>query len=368
MKKTLAIIITILFHYVSYAQLRDTALAKRITINGFCLCSTTIADLRKSNPDLKETDVEEMDLSKNCFGEDQQFLAGKGYYTNAQPGIIFQKERDSAFISKIRLTREFKGKLPDGNFIDLKKFLLKDLFKLYPQFKDKWQSRDCSEYWKFSNDTISFYVKINKNKKPQFPIDKQFYLNKPIEGVDITISCGLIRARDAGYRDARYRDTWYNDAWYHDALYHDAEKHKDGVYYLDRIRVHKSDLQKINPTDIASLDVIKDSVITKRFGSNSTAGLFFIETKNFAKSRYQKYFSSKSPEYAKLITDPGIDAAIQYILNDKVLKENFEGDLAGINDKRFKGIKILTKAELISIYGISDKDYGVVISTDLTKK
>lgn len=171
------------------AQSIDTTLNKKITVNGFCLCKTTLESLRRSLSDLKEVSVEEMDLAKNCFGQDSRFIAGKGFTSEKQPGIIFQKDQQSDYVSKIRLTKAFKGNLPDGTYIDLGKLLLKDLFKLYPAFKDRWGSRGCSDYWNFSNDTISFFVKIDKTKQPQYPVDQAYYENKPIEAIDLVTSC-----------------------------------------------------------------------------------------------------------------------------------------------------------------------------------
>jgi hypothetical protein len=334
------------FQLTSTAQLHDSTLIKKLSINGSCLCQTTLSNLQKSNANLKEVDVEEMDLSKGCFGQDSRFIAGKGYYSDKQPGMIFQKDQDSDVISKIRLTKEFKGNLPDGNYVDLSKFLLSDLFKLYPQFKDKWQSRDCSDYWRFSNDTISFYVKIDKSKKPQFPIDESYYMDKPVEAIDLIISCSAVRAYDEGYQ----------------SMAADSP-----VFFVDSVRIMKSDLAKINPDDVAIVSIIKDTLILKKFDLDKNDRVIYIETKEFAKQRYWKYFASKSPEYAKLVISPENDSSIQYILNAKVLKKNFEGDLALIDDKKFKGIQIISKEQLIKDYGIENKDYGVVISTNVSK-
>ena len=42
----------------------DTALAKKITVSGFCLCRTSIAELHKLSDDFKKVEVEEMDTPK----------------------------------------------------------------------------------------------------------------------------------------------------------------------------------------------------------------------------------------------------------------------------------------------------------------
>ncbi|HEY4325443.1 MAG TPA: hypothetical protein VGN20_15715 [Mucilaginibacter sp.] len=236
----LIIIVFLFFQTTSNAQLHDSTLIKKLTVNGFCLCQTTLSSLKQSDADIKEIDVEEMDLAKGCFGEDSRFIEGKGYYSDRQKGVIFQRDRDSDLISKIRLTKQFKGNLPDGSFIDLNNFMLRDLFKLYPQFKDKWQSRGCSDYWRFSNDTISFYVKIDKTQLPQFPINESFYLDKPIAAIDLIVSCRAVHYYDEGYQN--------------------AQLYTNPVFFVDSVKVTRSELSDMDTKDIAIVSVIKDTL------------------------------------------------------------------------------------------------------------
>lgn len=321
----------------------NAALARKITINNFCLCQTTLTDLKQVYKDLKEAKVEEMDLGSNCIGQDARFIAGKGYYTEKQPGMIFQLDQSSDEISKIRLTKQFKGNLPDGRFINLENFSLKDLLKLYPKIKNPWGSRGCSTYWKFSDDTLSFYIKIDPTKKPQFPIDEAYYLNKPVEGIDLMISCYGV------HKDQEEKEELTNN---------------DPVFFVDSVRTSKADLMKYNPKNVAMVTVYKDTNATKIMGNEAKYGLIYIETKQFCKHRYWSYFKSKSSEYSKIVTSPENDANIQYILNKRVLKDNYEGDLASVNDTLFKGIQIINKEQLAKDYGITDKDYGIIILSD----
>lgn len=52
------------------ASFLDTSLAKKITVSGFCLCQTMLADMQKLSDDFKPTEVEEMDLGKKCIAQD----------------------------------------------------------------------------------------------------------------------------------------------------------------------------------------------------------------------------------------------------------------------------------------------------------
>ncbi|MCU0352029.1 MAG: hypothetical protein MUF43_14565, partial [Flavobacterium sp.] len=131
----------------------DTVLAKKITVSGFCLCQTTLADLKNIDSELKEVDVEEMDMCKDGFVMDSRFENRKGYSSKKYPGIIFQKDNNNDFISKIRLTKGFVGLLPDGTPINMKTLTAKDVLKIYPKY-DTWKSRGCSDYWNLTNDTL----------------------------------------------------------------------------------------------------------------------------------------------------------------------------------------------------------------------
>ncbi|MGY3053350.1 hypothetical protein ACVWYG_001550 [Pedobacter sp. UYEF25] len=317
---------------------------KNISINGFSLCQASITELKELDPNLKEVIVEEMDHPVSCFGEDSRFENGKGYSSSKYPGIIFQKEQTSDIISKVRLTKEFKGKLPDGTYIDMQNLSAKDVLNKYPKF-DTWGSRDCSDYWSLSNDTLLFYVKIDK--KPRYPIDEKYYLEKPIESIDLVVSC--------------YKPSEGNESNF-------TLTPTDPVFFIDSVRVTKNDLIKYEPNQIASVTVYKDKSAWEKFGSEAVNGLIYIETKNFAKKRYWDFLCSKSTEYKKLVPEKSQDIDIVYILNNKVLKENFEGDLASINNENLINLKIINGEILKSDFNITDKKGGVVITSKPTEK
>ena len=239
------------------------------------------------------------------------------------------------------MTKEFKGNLPDGTPIDLKNLQLKDVFKIYPKLKDTWGSRGCSNYWSFANDTLFFYVKIDTTKKPQFPIDEAYYYDKPIEAIDLTISC--------------YR------------IFEEKERYEqllnDPVFFIDSINVTRLELSQYQPTEIAVVTVYKDTNAIKLVGSQGKFGAVYVETKKFAKNKYWNYFKSKSADYFKAIPTLESDSLIVYILNGKVLKTNFEGDLSGISDKTFIELTVIDKDKLKKEYKVLDKSFGVVIRT-----
>lgn len=320
----------------------DSALASKITVSGFCLCKTTIDDLQKLSNDLKLVDVEEMDLGKRCTAvTDSRYENGKGYYSEKYPGMIFQKDPDEDYISKIRLTKDFVGQLPDGTPINMKTLLLKDVLKLYPELDNKWGSRDCSDYWALSNDTISFYVKIDTTKK-RYPLDEAYYLQKPIDGIDIFISCYSIYTKSDNF-----------------SLFASDEP----MYFLDSIRVNQGVLKNYQPSEIAMVTVYKDSNAIKLGGAEAKNGLIYITTKEYARDHYRDYFKSKSAEYATAAADDKKEEKAVYILNGKVLSSNFESDLFTIDDTNFVSLKVIDKDNLKKDYHVSGKTFGVVITT-----
>ncbi|MFT3904184.1 MAG: hypothetical protein QM727_13495 [Niabella sp.] len=322
----------------------DTALAKKITVSGFCLCQTTLTDLKNLDSELKEVDVEEMDMCKDGFVQDARFENRKGYSSKNYPGIIFQKDNDTDFISKIRLTKDFKGLLPDGTPIDMKTLTAKDVLKIYPKF-DTWRSRDRSDYWNLTNDTLSFFVKIDRERKPQYPVDEAYYSEKPIEGIDLVVSCHSIFKR----ANNRYK-----------------QLSKDPIFFIDSVNVTIIELQQYQPTEIAVVTVYKDTNAIKLVGEQGQYGAIYVETKKFAKKRYWNYFKTKSSEYLRMVPTPESDSSAAYILNGKILTENFEGDLSTINDTNFIKLTVIDKQTLSKQFGIDNKPFGIIIRASIS--
>lgn len=324
----------------------DSALSKQITISGFCLCKTTITDLKNIDSELQEVAVEEMDMCKDGFVQDARFINRKGYQSKKYPGMIFQKDNDNDFVTKIRLTKDFVGQLPDGTAVNMNTLLAKNVLTAYPKF-DTWSSRGCSDYWKLSNDTLSFFVKIDKDKKPQYPVDEHYYSEKPIEGIDLVVSCYGISEK----ANNRYQQLF-----------------NDPVFFIDSVNVTRIELQEFQPTEIALVTVYKDANAIKLVGPQGKYGATYIETKKFARNKYWNYFKTKSADYLKAVPNLQSDSLVAYFLNDKVLTENFEGDLSTIDDKTFISIIVIDREKLMKDYGIKDKTYGILIKANIKTK
>jgi hypothetical protein len=322
--------------------LNNTEQIKEISISGFTLCQTTLTDIQNLAKDFKVVSLEEMDLGKSCYGQDSRFTNGEGYASEQYPGLIFQKGNQSDYVGKIRLTKDFEGKLPNGSIINMKTLKLEDVFAIYPEFKDTWNSRGCSDYWKFSNDTISFYVKIDKTIQPQFPINEKHYYDKPIEGIDLVLSCyGLYNKPVNVFR----------------------EPENEPVFFLDSIRINRGVLTSYEPTEIAYITVLKDTNATKVLGPEGKNGVVYIYTKDYAKSKYWDYLKSKSKDYAIAVPSVDNEKDVVYILDNKILEKDFEGDLFNLDDSRFRDIKVIDKKMLKKDFNIKDKNWGILITT-----
>jgi len=137
-------------------------------------------------------------------------------------------------------------------------------------------------------------------------------------------------------------------------------------FEIDGKSVTQSELGNYNPTDIASLTTFYDKDAKKRFGEKAKDGAVIIETKEFATNRYETFFKSYSKDYEKMLNETQKEE-IQYILNDRILTENYEGDLASIDKNLIKEIKIIDQKELIEKYQIQNKKVGVIIKADAPK-
>jgi hypothetical protein len=282
-----------------------------------------------------------MDHGKRCVGADSRYVNGKGYASKALPGMIFQKDPDLDYISKIRLTAGFKGRLPDGTPVNMDNLLLKDVIKRYPALDSTWSSRDCSDYWTFSNDTIAFYVKIDPTKKPQYPVDKAFYLNKPVAGIDILVSCYSVYHRDESGPPLFGQD--------------------EPMFFLDSIRVNLGVLKLMDTSDLAALSVYKGQDAVNMRGNDAKNGLVYVFTKRFAREKYWKYFQSKSDVYRLKVPDRATESGVVYIVNGEILTKGQEGTLFWIDDNNFIDLTLIDRDALEKKYQVTGHAIGVVI-------
>jgi hypothetical protein len=138
-------------------------------------------------------------------------------------------------------------------------------------------------------------------------------------------------------------------------------------FEVDDQEVKVGDLGKYKPTDIASLTTYYGNDAIKQYGEKAKDGAVSIETRGFATTKYESFFKKSSKEFEQVMNQ-NERKDIQYILNDRILTENFEGDLALVDKTLLKSLKIIDDKELASRYKIIDKKIGVVIKSRVPKK
>lgn len=215
-------------------------------------CELTIDNLKEQDSNLKEVQLEEMDLCLDGFVQDSRFENRIGYESKLYPGVIFQKyQADNNAIAKIHLTKEFSGFLPDGNYIDLKTLKAAEILKKYDSL-DSWTSRGCSDYWGIKkDDKLNFYVKIDKNKKPQYPIDIPYYAEQLIEGIDILSDCYSF------YQKAKISP----------------------LYIVEGKEVTEQFITDLKPDDVDSITVLKEKSAVEKYGEKGKNGIIEIKLK-----------------------------------------------------------------------------------------
>lgn len=247
MRKTI-VIITLFISINIFSQNNNS-----INLSEIKFCELSIDDLKLKDSELKEVKLEEMDLCPDGFTQDARFENGIGYESKLYPGVIFQKyESNDVVIAKIHLTKEFKGYLPDGYYVDLKTLKAADVLKKYDSL-ETWTSRGCSNYWGINKDNkLNFYVKINKDKKPQYPVDEKYYAEQDIEAIDIISDC-----------------------------YAFFEKVKiNPLYIIDGKEITEEDIiRNLKPEDVDSISVLKDKGAVEKYGDKGKNGVIEIYLK-----------------------------------------------------------------------------------------
>jgi len=140
------------------------------------------------------------------------------------------------------------------------------------------------------------------------------------------------------------------------------------IYFLDEVRINSEDVQKINPNDLAAIEVLKDSTAINKLGNEGKNGVIYITTITFAREKYIEYLKSKSSEYANVVQSIDDEKNVVYILNNKILGKENAGDLYLIDDTKFVDLKIINEVELEKEYNILDKRIGIIITTKQKSK
>jgi hypothetical protein len=133
------------------------------------------------------------------------------------------------------------------------------------------------------------------------------------------------------------------------------------IFIIDSQKVSRADLSRYSPDSIATIIMLYDTTATKRYGDAAKDGAVIIETRSFARRSFISFFKKYSKSYDSLVNLVGSDTSFAYIINDKVQRGSYEGNLSAITEDLFVGLEILTKDQLFSKYGVTDKQFGVLV-------
>ncbi|UNY97305.1 TonB-dependent receptor [Zhouia spongiae] len=121
------------------------------------------------------------------------------------------------------------------------------------------------------------------------------------------------------------------------------------LYIVDGIPVNARDFQRINPSDVESISVLKDAAAASIYGSRAAYGVFIVTTKKGKEGKasfsYNTYFGWQSPtvlpkkvngvQYANLINEANVNAGKSAVYsNDELqtIKDQSNPDLYPDND------------------------------------
>ena len=157
-----------------------------IDLSKINLCELTLSELKKQDNNIREVELLGTSFCSNKQKE-SSIENRKGYVSKLYKGVVFQKNKKTDLISKIKLTIEFKGFLLDGNYIDLSSLTTDKILKKYPRVNRN-NAKSCSNYWDLNNKSLYFYVSTGKAKGMDNSKSKNVK-NRLIKAIDIFLNC-----------------------------------------------------------------------------------------------------------------------------------------------------------------------------------
>ncbi|KAA2243061.1 hypothetical protein F0L74_11115 [Chitinophaga agrisoli] len=134
------------------------------------------------------------------------------------------------------------------------------------------------------------------------------------------------------------------------------------VYIIDSVEVDPVAVNELGPDQIAMITIARGRKTVEKYGDRATNGVFYIETKPFARKRYNRMFSSLSPAYAAALQKYGNDSSFRYIMSDSVITTNPVSQLAALEKKEIADVQLLSAADGKKRYGLKEEEIGVVIT------
>ncbi|WFB64782.1 hypothetical protein PZ892_06135 [Sphingobacterium sp. WM] len=152
---------------------------------------------------------------------------------------------------------------------------------------------------------------------------------------------------------------------YGQKIEHNRLKNNITIFLLDSVLVPRDSVEYlIKKDEVSEFSILRSTdPILQQLGIKTQDDAIFIISKSANRKKYQNYLGAKSAKFRKLIMEDNLNANVQFIINNQVVKQDVEKALSKINDENFILLKVLNKDKLKKEFQVEDKDFGVSIRT-----
>lgn len=171
----------VMFSFLIFRGISEYSPISDFCIDESCLCDKSFGELQQRGYVFNEVSIKN-DCVDNCSSCE----AGKWYTANRLKGVVLQKAINDDEILRIRLTKDYDGKLPDGRHIKLQELQLKDLIDI----SQTWYAEDCLGYTSLSQGNYRILVKTKRPAMSGFTnINDNRFADMPVEAIEIFNIC-----------------------------------------------------------------------------------------------------------------------------------------------------------------------------------
>lgn len=146
-------------------------------------------------------------------------------------------------------------------------------------------------------------------------------------------------------------------------LWSAATMAQDSVLYIVDSVEATNGLEQLTPDKIALINIVKSPTLQAQYGAKAANGIMYIETRPFARRRFNRLFTSLSPAFEAAIKKYGDDSKFQYILDGTKIDDNSVNMLAALEKKNITSLVVVDGDTLKKTYDVKDRKVGVIITS-----
>ena len=166
----------------------------KFKVDNITTCYTTLTDLKRQNIDFKETKKNDLDSLFLNYSHHSD-----NYFVNKDKGLLIGTYDYTELVNTFWLTDKFNGTLANKH-IDAQNYTVSQMTTDFPEPRFRWSTTGVSPYWIYTNDTINFFITLDK-AIPRFPLDEKHYANNKMAGIQLELSCWKIYGPDYAVGD-----------------------------------------------------------------------------------------------------------------------------------------------------------------------